>query len=154
MRVHAIRSVSRRAFCVTTQSQHALPLAPNILAQNFSVGVIPAINCVWAGDITYIPTQEGWLYLAVVLDLYSRRVVGWSMSNRLDRGLALGAFNMALLQRRPSAGLLYHSDRASQYACGEFRTLLRGSGVVCSMSRKGNCWDNAVAESFFATLKT
>jgi transposase InsO family protein len=105
-------------------------------------------------DITYIWTQEGWLYLAVILDLFSRRVVGWSMSAQITRQLALDALTMGLAQRQPDRGLLHHSDRGSQYASGDYRQLLDQHGIVCSMSRKANCWDNAVAESFFATLKT
>jgi transposase InsO family protein len=105
-------------------------------------------------DITYIPTQEGWLYLAAILDLYSRRVVGWSMSDRITRQLTLDALSMGLQARTPPAGLLHHSDRGSQYACADYRAALASAGIECSMSRKGDCWDNAVAESFFATLKT
>jgi transposase InsO family protein len=108
---------------------------------------------VWVTDITYIPTGEGWLYLAVILDLYSRRIVGWAMSDRLTRQLALDALGMALARRQPAPGLLHHSDRGSQYASGDYQTALGRQGIVGSMSRRGDCWDNAVAESFFATLK-
>ncbi len=111
-------------------------------------------NVAWVTDITYIWTQEGWLYLAVILDLFSRRVVGWSMSAQITRQLALDALTMALSQRQPHRGLLHHSDRGSQYASGDYRKRLAAHGIVCSMSRRANCWDNAVAESFFATLKT
>jgi putative transposase len=107
----------------------------------------------WVTDITYIPTGEGWLYLAVILDLCSRFVVGWAMSERITRELTLDALEMALVRRRPLHGLLHHSDRGSQYASGEYQTVLATEGIVCSMSRRGNCWDNAVAESFFATVK-
>jgi transposase InsO family protein len=108
----------------------------------------------WAGDITYVWTREGWLYLAVLLDLYSRLVVGWAMREDLDRQLCLDALAMALKKRRPQPGLLHHTDRGSQYASHDYRGVLAANGFVCSMSRKGDCWDNAVAESFFATLKT
>jgi transposase InsO family protein len=108
----------------------------------------------WAGDITFIWTREGWLYLAVILDLFSRRVVGWATSNRIDRYLTLRALTMALDSRSPQENLLHHSDRGSQYACRDYRRELRDRGISCSMSRKGDCWDNAVVESFFATLKT
>lgn len=109
---------------------------------------------IWASDITYVPTQEGWLYLAVVLDLASRRVIGWALRHTLERGLTLAALRMALAPRRPGPGVLHHSDRGSQYACGEYRALLAIHGMTCSMSRKGDCYDNAVVESFFAPLKT
>ena len=109
---------------------------------------------VWAGDITYIWTGEGWLYLAVILDLFSRQVVGWSMSERMTKELALNALTMAIRKRKPAKGLIHHTDRGSQYACGVYRKLLNSIGAICSMSRKGNCWDNAVSESFFHSLKT
>ena len=111
------------------------------------------LDRVWASDITYVPTGEGWLFLAVVLDLASRRVIGWAMRDTLEEALALDALRMALAQRRPRPGLLHHSDRGSQYAGGAYRARLAAAGITCSMSRKGNCWDNAVAESFFATLE-
>jgi len=154
MRDGQIVAKRRRRFCVTTQSQHAHPTAPNVLNRQFAVATVAAVNRVWATDITYIPTHEGWLYLAIVLDLASRRVVGWAMRSTLDHRLALEALQMALQHRQPTPGVLHHSDRGVQYACGEYRALLNGQGMTCSMSRTGNCWDNAVAESFFATLKT
>jgi transposase InsO family protein len=110
-------------------------------------------NTVWAGDITYVWTEEGWLYLAVILDLFSRRVVGWAVDETLDRRLALGALDRALNARRPAPGLVHHSDRGSQYASQDYRDSLRKRGFVCSMSRKGDCWDNAVVESFFSSIK-
>jgi transposase InsO family protein len=149
-----IRAKQARKYRVTTtDSSHAHPIAPNVLDRQFSVSDIIAPNKMWVGDITYIPTAEGWLYLSVILDLFSRRVVGWSMKHAMDKSLTLDALRMALLQRAPGLGVLHHSDRGSQYACGDYRELLEQHGMVCSMSRKGDCWDNAVAESFFATLK-
>ena len=141
----------RRRFPRTTDSRHALPVAPNVLGQRFRV---EGPNQVWAGDITYLPTDEGWLYLAVLLDLFSRRVVGWAMDRGLTRALTLQALRMALLLRRPAAGLVHHSDRGSQYAATDYQLVLERVGFVCSMSRTGNCYDNAVVESFFSTLKT
>jgi len=137
----------------TTDSAHAQPIAPNTLARRFAVAEIGGVDRVWASDITYVPTREGWLYLAAVLDLGSRRVVGWAMRETLEEALVLDALRMALGQRRPRAGLLAHSDRGSQYAGGAYQALLAAHGLTCSMSRKGDCWDNAVAESFFATLE-
>lgn len=134
----------------TTDSQHHEPIAANLLAQDFTAS---APNQKWAGDITYIPTEEGWLYLAVVLDLFSRRVIGWAMSERIDTQLTQSALLMALVARRPSTPLLVHSDRGVQYAAGDYRQMLRDWSVTPSMSRRGNCYDNAVSESFFATLK-
>jgi putative transposase len=151
MRRAGIRAKGRRRFRVTTDSRHAHPIAPNVLARQFAVA---GVDQVWASDITYVPTQEGWLYLAVVLDLASRRVIGWAMRHTLERGLTLDALRMALAQRRPTPGVLHHSDRGSQYACGAYQALLAAHHMPCSMSRKGDCWDNAVVESFFATLKT
>ena len=140
----------RRRFVCTTDSKHGFRLAPNLLDRQFQPD---APDRVWATDITYIPTGKGWLYLAVVLDLFSRKVVGWSMHPYLDRRLVLDALGMALAARRPGPGLLHHSDRGVQYACDEYQRLLKGEDIVVSMSRKGNCWDNAVVESFFSTLK-
>jgi transposase InsO family protein len=137
----------------TTDSTHSDPVAPNVLDREFAVTAVPVLNRVWVSDLTYLPTAAGWLYLAVVLDLASRRVVGWAMSASLDAGLALDALRMAIAARRPTRGLLHHSDRGSQYAAGEYRALLASHAMLASMSRKGNCWDNAVAESFFATLE-
>lgn len=140
----------RKRFKPTTNSKHDFPVSKNILARNFEVA---EPNTVWAGDITYIPTREGWLYLAVVLDLFSRKVVGWAMSHRIDAELALDALRMAFALRRPGPGLLFHSDRGSVYACYDYKDLLAEHEARPSMSRKGNCWDNAVSESFFSTLK-
>jgi putative transposase len=140
----------KRRFVKTTDSNHDFPIAPNILQREFTAA---APNEIWVGDITYLDTREGWLYLAVLIDLYSRRVVGWAMSERIDTALAMGALNMALAQRKPARGLTHHTDRGCQYASHEYRRLLRDIGAKCSMSRKGDCWDNAVAESFFASLR-
>ncbi|NNC16696.1 IS3 family transposase [Corallococcus exiguus] len=148
MRREGLAARSRRRFVRTTDSKHAHPVAPNIVARDF---LPPAPNCTWAGDITYVWTAEGWLYLSVVLDLFSRRVVGWSMSESIDRQLVLAALDMALAGREAPA--LHHSDRGSQYASDDYRERLATSGITCSMSRKGNCWDNAVVESFFSSLK-
>jgi putative transposase len=146
--IHALSP--RRLRVRTTNSNHDFPIATNRLDQTFTV---QAPNCVWLSDITYIPTQEGWLYLAAVEDLYSRRVVGWSMATTLESRLVVDALEMALLQRFPDDGLLAHSDRGSQYASEHYQRLLAKHGIVCSMSRPGNCYDNAPMESFFATLK-
>ena len=141
---------ARRRYKVTTDSKHHLPIAPNVLNRQFT----PAKpDCNYAGDITYIPTQEGWLYLAVVIDLFSRRVVGWSMADSMRAELVNDALLMALWQRKPPRGLIWHSDRGSQYASDSHRLLLKEHGIVQSMSRKSDCWDNAVSESFFHTLK-
>jgi len=150
MRQRRLAARRRRRFRVTTDSRHPFPVAPNVLARRFEQ---PVPDAAWVTDITYIPTGEGWLYLAVILDLYSRFVVGWAMSDRITRELALDALDMALVRRRPFQGLLHHSDRGSQYASGDYQAVLATAGIVCSMSRRGNCWDNAVAESFFATVK-
>lgn len=151
MKEHGIRSVVRRRFRVrTTDSAHAHPLAPNLLGRHFEQD-LP--DRAWAADITYVPTQEGWLYLACVIDLCSRKVVGWSMADHLRAELCTGALEMAIARRKPGEGLLHHSDRGVQYACGEYRELLENHGIRCSMSNKGDCWDNAVMESFFKTLK-
>lgn len=136
----------------TTDSSHAYPIAPNRLARRFDVTGL-AVNQVWVSDLTYVPTREGWAYLAVVLDLASRRVVGWAVGDSLAAELALDAVQMALEARQPAPGLVHHSDRGVQYACTAYRELLAAHGVEVSMSRRGNCWDNAVAESFFATLE-
>lgn len=148
MRQQGLRARPRRRFVRTTDSAHSHPVAPNTLDRKFEP---TQPNCAWAGDITYVWTAEGWLYLAVVLDLFSRKVVGWAMSEKIDRELALSALNMALLGRPAPA--LHHSDRGSQYASEDYRRLLEQRGITCSMSRKGNCWDNAVVESFFSSLK-
>jgi len=136
----------------TTDSSHAHPIAPNLLERRFAVHGV-RLNEVWVSDITYVPTDEGWLYLATVLDLASRRVVGWDMRDTLDGAGARAALQMAIAQRRPPTGLIHHSDRGSQYACGAYQAILARHGMRASMSRKGDCWDNAVAESFFATLE-
>lgn len=151
MRGEGLVGRRRRRYRVTTQSRHAHPVAPNVLARRFAV---TAPNQVWVGDITYLPTREGWLYLAILVDLGSRRVVGWAMRATLDRSLALEALEMALVGRQPGPGVVHHTDRGSQYACGEYRARLAAHGLTASMSRTGDGWDNAVAESFFATLKT
>ena len=136
----------------TTDSAHAHPVAPNLLARQFDVNGL-GLNRVWVSDITYVPTGSGWLYLATVLDLASRRVVGWAMRDTLEAELAISALEMAIAARDPAPGLIHHSDRGSQYACAAYQAVLAAHGMVASMSRKGNCWDNAVAESFFATLE-
>jgi len=151
MREHGIRAIHRKKFRRTTDSEHPHPVAPNLLDQKFSEVTEP--NAYWVADLTYVWTRQGWLYLAAVVDLSSRRVVGWSMSKRLRRSLVIDALRMALGRRRPGPGLVHHSDRGSQYASGDFQKLLKKYGIVCSMSRKGNCYDNAVMESFFRTFK-
>jgi len=155
----------RRRFVRTTDSAHALPVARNLLNREYQVEVIPGLNQAWAGDITYIATAQGWLYLAVILDLKSRRVIGWSLSSSLEQKLVCDALEMALGRRGirgtalshglkgQMANILFHSDRGSQYAAYAYQERLCGAGLVCSMSRKGDCWDNAPVESFFATLK-
>jgi putative transposase len=150
MREHGIRAKRAKKWLATTQSNHKLPVAQNLLNRQFSP---PAPNQVWAGDISYVWTDEGWLYLAVVLDLYSRAVIGWSMGTQLTATLAIEALQMAIRHRKPEAGTLYHSDRGVQYAAKEYQRVLNEHEIVCSMSRKGNCWDNACVESFFSTLK-
>jgi transposase InsO family protein len=151
MREAGVSATARRAFRVTTQSSHAEPIAPNRLARRFAVAAHPQPNRTWAADITYIPTREGWLYLAVVLDLASRRVVGWALRTRLTEELTLAALRMALQHRR-AHDVLHHSDRGVQYASRAYQHLLHARGCTASMSRVGDCWDNAVVESFFATL--
>jgi len=153
MREHQLVARPTRKFVVTTDSQHALPVAPNHLDRQYQVEAVADVNQVWASDITYIPTAEGWLYVAVVLDLKSRKVIGWGMEANLEQDLVCGALEMALGQRQPVVGLLHHSDRGSQYAGHRYQALLHQQGIRCSMSRRGNCWDNAPVESFFATLK-
>jgi putative transposase len=149
----------RRFVPRTTESSHGHPIAPNHLARRFGVGTdsdaaarMP--NAVWACDLTYLWTEQGWLYLWVVLDLFSRKIVGWAMTEHLRSQGAVEALTMALRRRRPVEALLHHSDRGSQYACGDYRQLLAEHGITASMSRSGNCYDNAVVESFFSTLKT
>ena len=150
MRARSLAARRRRRFRVTTQSRHPFPIAPNVLARQFERAVP---DQAWVTDITYIWTSEGWLYLAVILDLCSRLAVGWALSERITDDLTLDALGMALARRRPPQGLLHHSDRGSQYASGDYQRALARHGIVCSMSRRGDCWDNAVAESFFATVK-
>ena len=150
MKALGLRAKYHPRFCVTTDSKHHLPVAPNLLDRQFKVA---RPNQVWVGDITYIPTQEGWLYLATMIDLYSRLVVGWQMSERIDKQLVVDALQAALVVRGNPKQVMVHTDRGSQYCSTEFVRLLQTNQMVQSMSRKGNCWDNAVAESFFATLK-
>ena len=157
---HGIRAATHRRFrVVTTDSNHGQPVADNLLAQTF---LATRPNQIWLADISYIPTDEGWLYLCVVLDLFSRKVVGWAMRDHLRQELAIAALTMAIQRQRqrPGRGLIHHSDRGSQYAAGDHRAVLKTSGIVPvpgldpGMSRKGNCWDNAPMESWFHTLKT
>lgn len=151
MRKDRLQARPRRRFKSTTQSSHAHAVAANELKRQFEVATL---DTCWAVDITYIWTQEGWVYLAVVLDLCSRRIVGWSLSDRITEALTLEALDQALAHRRPQKGLLHHSDRGSQYASREYRKRLADAGLKASMSRRGDCWDNAVVESFFSSLKT
>ena len=152
MRQHGLRARAPRRYRVcTTDSKHSLPVAANLLDQNF---VADQPNQVWLADITYIPTSEGWLYLAVILDLFTRKVVGWAMRDHMRAELTIAALTMAIQRQRPGAGLIHHSDRGSQYAAGDYRDILQAVAIIQSMSRKGNCWDNAPMESFFGTLKT
>jgi putative transposase len=150
MRQEGIAGKKRKKFCVTTDSRHADPIAPNIVQRHFDA---PVPNAVWVTDVTYVWTHEGWLYLAAILDLCSRRVVGWATSANNDTELALDALKRAKGSRTPLLGLVHHSDRGSVYASEAYRDALKTLGAVASMSRKGDCWDNAVAESFFATIK-
>lgn len=150
MRLHKIRAVLPKRFVVTTQCDPRLPVAENLLDRMFGA---EKPDSRWTADITYVWTSQGWLYLAVILDLFSRRIVGWAMDQTIDRGLVLCALEMAISGRKPSLDLLCHSDRGSQYASGDYQKRLQEAGIVCSMSRRGNCWDNAPTESFFASLK-
>jgi putative transposase len=150
MRAHGLKPCWKRKFIHTTDSKHDLPCAPNVLNRQFNPA---APNQAWVADITYIRTCSGWLYLAAVLDLYSRKVVGWALAPHMRTELVCGALQMAISQRQPTAGLIVHSDRGSQYASDAYQMLLRRHGLPCSMSRKGNCWDNAVMERFFLNLK-
>ncbi len=140
----------KRKYKVTTDSNHTLPVADNVLNRDFSPA---APNQAWGSDITYLWTQQGWIYLAVIIDLYSRRVVGWSIDRRMKKALVIRALMMAVNLRKPPPGLILHSDRGSQYASHEYQKLLQQHGMICSMSRKGNCWDNAPVERFFGSLK-
>ncbi|MDT4850915.1 IS3 family transposase ISPosp5 [compost metagenome] len=150
MKEHRLRPVWRRKFAHTTDSKHDLPVAANVLERQFDP---VAANRVWVADITYIRTRSGWLYLAAVMDLYSRKIVGWAMAPNMPAELVCSALQMAIAQRQPAAGLVVHSDRGSQYASAAHRAVLERHGLVMSMSRKGNCWDNAVMERFFLNLK-
>lgn len=149
MREQKLCARPRRRFVKTTDSNHEWKTPKNLLGRNFGV---PEPDRVWAGDVTYLPTREGWLYLAVLIDLYSRKVVGWAMSEHNDEALTLAALQMALDQRQPAPGLIHHSDRGTTYASGAYQDALDQNDIICSMSRKGDCWDNAVVESFFSTL--
>jgi putative transposase len=150
MRDEGIAAKTKRKFRCTTDSNHGRPVAGNVLDRRFEPA---ATNQAWTADITYVATGEGWLYLAAVEDLYSRRIVGWSMGSRIDSRLVVDALEMAVAWRLPGEGLVAHSDRGSQYASEHYLGLLSGHGIVCSMSRRANCWDNAPMESFFASLK-
>ena len=150
MREQGLRAKAARKFKATTNSKHSLPVAPNILAQDFTAA---APNQKWVGDITYVSTSEGWLYLAVVIDLYSRMVVGWAMSERMTTPLIKAALEMSLLRRKRPMGAIFHSDRGSQYCSHDYQKLMRDNSIISSMSAKGNCYDNACAESFFHSMK-
>jgi len=150
MRRQGLRARAAKKFKATTNSKHHLPVAPNLLQQDFTA---TRPNQKYVGDITYLWTEEGWLYLAVVIDLYSRRVVGWAMSERMSAQLVCDALQMALWRRGMPTGVIVHSDRGSQYCSGVYQQLIRECGLLCSMSAKGNCYDNACAESFFHSLK-
>lgn len=155
MRDAGLRSKRIAHFRITTQSDHRKPVAENHLDRRFGISLNPDINCVWVADITYLWTREGWLYLSVIIDLASRRVIGWHTHSTLEHDLALRALEMALATRGPLANAaLHHSDRGVQYASEHYQRALKSAGIISSMSRSGDCWDNAVAESFFATLKT
>jgi putative transposase len=151
MRLAGLAGITRRRYRCTTDSRHEFPVAANVVARQFDVS---APNRVWVADITYVSTWEGWLYLAVVIDLFSRRVVGWATTDHLRTELPLEALKRALGERATTPDLIHHSDRGTQYASGLYRHVLASEGITCSMSRSGDCWDNAVVESFFATLKS
>ena len=151
MKVAGLHCKTKRKFKITTDSKHKLAIAPDLLKRQFHVA---APNRYWVGDITSITTKKGWLYLATVIDLYSRQIVGWSMADHMRAELVNDALLMALWKRKPDKGLIWHTDRGSQYASHSHRTIVKDHNIIQSMSRKGNCWDNAVAESFFGTLKT
>jgi transposase InsO family protein len=150
MRKAGLRSKVRRKYRVTTNSKHHFPVAPNLLERNFTA---QAPDKVWVSDITYLATRTGWLYLTVIIDLFSRMVVGWALSSSLGHEMVVTALKRAIRRRRPAKGLIFHSDRGVQYACTDFRKELDKHELIQSMSRKGNCWDNAVAESFFGIMK-
>jgi transposase InsO family protein len=152
MHQHGIRAKGKRRFKATTDSNHNLPIAPNLLDRQFTVA---EPDRVWVGDITYIATDEGWLFLAVVIDLFSRQVIGWSLRQDMTRDIVIDALRMAWFKRHPSkqCGLIFHSDRGSQYASDDFRAILKEYGITASMSRRSNCWDNACSETLFGSLK-
>ena len=152
MQLHGVKARGKRRFKVTTDSGHGLPISPNLLNREFTVA---EPDRVWVGDITYIATGEGWLFLAVVIDLFSRQVVGWSLREDMSSSIVIDALRMAWFKRHPGkqAGVLFHSDRGSQYASGAFRDVLKEYGITSSMSRRGNCWDNACSETLFGSLK-
>ena len=151
MRLANVRVRTKKRFVNTTDSKHTMPVAENLLDRKFNVS---QPNRYWVSDITYIWTATGWLYLATVMDLYSRRIIGWSMDTSMTRQLVMDALLMAVWRRKPDKGLIHHSDRGSQYCSDDFQSLLKQYGMVCSMSRKGNCWDNAVMERFYRSLKS
>ena len=151
MRKNSITAKTKRKFKVTTNSKHNLPIAENIVNGNFSAS---APNCLWASDITYIWTSKGWLYLCAILDVFNRQIVGWSMDSRMTQELVINALRQAIWRRKPDSGCIFHSDRGSQFAGHEFRKLLKKQEFIQSMSGKGNCYDNAIMETFFHTLKT
>lgn len=153
MRDDGLQGLQKRRYHVTTNSKHFEPVASNVLARRFSPDDAEALNRRWVGDITYVSTHEGFLYVAVILDLRSRRVVGWAMRHTLDAELAIAALLSAARDRRPPPGLIFHSDQGKQYASARFQAIIRRFGMTPSMSRKGDCWDNAVAESSFGTMK-
>lgn len=150
MKYLGLQAKAKKKFKVTTDSKHKLPVAKNLLNRDFST---TAPNQKWVGDISYVWTEEGWMYLAVVIDLYSRAVIGWSIQPTMSRQLVIDALMMALWRRGFPKGLIFHSDRGSQYCSKEYQKMLKVYGIICSMSRKGNCWDNAIAESFFHSIK-
>jgi putative transposase len=149
-RINGIIAKRMRRFRAAYAARNSAPVAPNLLAQDFTAD---APNRIWVGDITFIPTRRGWLYLAIQVDLFSRRIVGWSMSERMNQQLAIDALTMAIRQRNPEPGLIHHSDQGIQYSGTNYKTILKTHDIIASMSRKGNCYDNAVAESFFSNLK-
>lgn len=151
MRENGIEAIQKRKKKWTTDSNHSLPIAPNLVNRQFEAS---GPDQLWLADLTYVDTEEGWLYLAAILDVHSRKIVGWAMDRTMSRVLCIDALKMALMTRQPAQGLVHHSDRGSQYASADYQAMLDNHGIVCSMSRRGNCWDNAPMESFFGTLKT
>ena len=151
MRKNGIRAIQKRKKKWTTDSKHSFPIAPNLVNREFEA---TDRDQLWLADITYVATDEGWLYLAAILDVYSRKIVGWAMDRTMSRRLCMNALEMAVMTRQPGQGLIHHSDRGSQYASADYQAMLEKHGMVCSMSRKGDCWDNAPMESFFGTLKS